>query len=511
MDKSSSHPVLSLDEAKRFEEGLFGGDEAAEWSAMQRAGRAVGRAALEDFGELGAFPAAGRLLVLVGKGHNGGDALVAAKAVLASVRGASADVLLLFGERELRPLAARAYRELFQAEPSRARLVTREDLAGAAYDLWFDGVFGFQFHPPVATGLGDLLAQLNRLPVRFRAAVDLPSGLGDPAVLRADFTYATGSVKTPVVEAANAAAVGRLRYLDLGFFDGAHASVGASGVPVDAIASRVLTPAVLQPLRGLRPPLSDKRTYGHLFVLAGSGQYPGAALMSVLAAVRSGAGLVTAFVPESLVSQFAARVPEAIWVGWPETPAGGLALEGLHLLRERLDRATALLLGPGAGREPETLALLADAAKLSPVPLVIDADGLQPSVVSAGSAARVLTPHAGEFARIAGELALPDFCRTARAVTILKGPLPCISDGTTVFHSCGGGPVLARGGSGDVLAGLAGGLLAQTPQDSLGAACRAVAWQGRAADLLARARGQVAVQTTQILDFLPEVLRSDAC
>jgi len=222
--------------------------------------------------------------------------------------------------------------------------------------------------------------------------------------------------------------------------------------------------------------------------------------MSVLAALRSGVGLITAFVPESLVPAFAARAPEAMWVGWPETPEGGLALEGSHLLHQKFSRATALLIGPGLGRERESLALAKDIIAQSPVPLVIDADALQTDTVSAGTAARILTPHAGEYARITTAL-------TPTMVVIQKGSITRVRTGTTTYHSFYGGPVLARGGSGDLLAGLTGGLLAQTPADQIGAATRGTVWHGMAADALAQANGQVAINVTQWLDFLPQVLR----
>ena len=479
-----------------MEQKIFGGDETKEWPAMQRAGRAVGAAVLRDFEEMGGFPASGRVLVLAGKGHNGGDALIAAQAILEKYPAASAEVVFVFGERAVRPLAARAWREL--AQFGRERVRTRRTL-GASYDLCLDGVFGFQFRPPAEPRVARLFGQVNELSIRLRAAVDLPSA----GLVRADFTYATGSVKTPVLETAVA---GRVRYLDLGFFRG-----GEKG------ADRVLTSAVLAPLAALRAPQSDKRTYGHVLVVAGSRSYPGAALMTVLAALRSGAGLVTAFVPESLVPAFAARAPEAMWVGWPETPEGGLALEGRHLLDAKLSRATALVMGPGLGREAETMALAADLAKSSTVPLVIDADALQPEIVRAGKAPRVLTPHAGEWRRIEAE-------KLPNATLVLKGPVtrivgralrPIPTDvgrkaRPTTYHSFFGGPVLARGGSGDLLAGLVGGLLAQTPAEPLLAAARGVVWHGMAADALARAHGQVSVQTTQLLDFLPVVLRESA-
>src|SRR5690606_14184129 len=148
--------------------------------------------------------------------------------------------------------------------------------------------------------------------------------------------------------------------------------------------------------------------------------YPGAALMTVTAALRSGAGLVSAFVPESLVPAFAAQVPEAIWVGWPETPDGSLALEGIHLLRERMNQASALVMGPGMGREPETFALAADVLKTVRVPVVVDADALQPDVLTGALAPLVLTPHAGEFKRIAGEKSLREYAQASGAVVVLK-------------------------------------------------------------------------------------------
>jgi NAD(P)H-hydrate epimerase len=496
-----AHPVLSTDEAKRFEAARFGGDEAKEWAAMNRAGSALGAAVLEDFKEAGGFPVdgGGSLLVLAGKGHNGGDALLAAKFILEKYPKARAELVFVFGIRPLRPLALRAWQALMHAAPG--RVDAGRGLAGE-YTLCLDGIFGFQFRPPVESRVAALIAQVNALPVRLRAAVDLPSGLGTEDCFHADFTYATGIVKAPLLEAGSIAHVGRVRYLDLGFFGDGNATPDAENF--------VLTADTLAPLRGWRSPQSDKRTFGHLFVVGGSRSFPGAVLMSVLAALKAGAGLVTAFVPESLVAAYAAHVPEAMWVGWPETPDGGLALEGAHLLRERITRATALLIGPGLSRDPETLVLAADIVKTAKVPLVIDADALQREIVRAGDAPRILTPHAGEFARLAGEKSVQAFSLDAGLVTVLKGPVTRVCDGRTVQHSFFGGPVLARGGSGDLLAGMIGGILAGSAQEPFVAACRGVVWHGRAADALARARGHVAVRTTELLEFLPAALREES-
>jgi NAD(P)H-hydrate epimerase len=233
--------------------------------------------------------------------------------------------------------------------------------------------------------------------------------------------------------------------------------------------------------------------------------------------------LLTAFVPDSLVAAYAARVPEAIWVGWPETPDGGLALEGLHLLRERIERADALVIGPGMGREPETLALITELVKTAAVPVLLDADALQPEIIKEAKTPMIVTPHAGEFARIAQAATIEEFAATTGIVVVLKAPVTRIAsseseasaskDGqhvreVTTYHSLFGGPVLARGGSGDLLAGIIGGLLAQAPTEPLLAAARGTVWHGVAADLLARSLGQVAVNTTQLIDFMSAALRA---
>ncbi|PTY07771.1 NAD(P)H-hydrate dehydratase [Opitutaceae bacterium EW11] len=496
-----AHPVLTSDAAKEFEAGRFGGNPEAEWRAMWAAGAAVGRSVLWDFSEIGPWPSAARVLVLVGKGHNGGDALLAAQTLLAAHVDAVADLLLVFGERSLRPLTLRAYQSLVHSAPSRVRLVRDRGSLAGGYDVAIDGVFGFQFRPPIDPAVRELFARLEAAPIRFRAAVDLPSGLGDAAACRVDFTYATGSVKAPTLDRELLSKVGRLRYLDLGFFDEPEAEI--------ASPERVLSPKILAPLQGWRPPVSDKRHYGHLFVVGGSRSFPGAVMMSVQAALRAGVGLLTAFVPESLVPAYAAQVPEAMWVGCPETPDGGLALEGLHLLRERSHRATALAIGPGLTQAREPLTFAAEIVSHLSLPTVIDADALQPEVVMACAKPRVLTPHAGEFKRLAGEQSLSAYAEAAGVVTVLKGVPTRISNGASTFVSLAGGPVLSRGGSGDLLTGIVGGLLAQHPSEPVWAACAGVLWHGKAADSLARSRGPVAVRTTELLEHLGAVLRKE--
>jgi NAD(P)H-hydrate epimerase len=521
-----SHPILTSEESGFFEKDLFAGNDTAEWNAMRDAGAAVASAVLRDFEEIGGLPGAPRVLVLAGKGHNAGDAMIAARAILEKLPSATADVVFAFGERSLRPLARRAWRELFDAVSDRVKPRSGVRIAGVkaffepnrCYDLCLDGVFGYSFRPPLSDDTAFLLRLANGLNVRFRAAVDLPSGLNEAGAFRADFTYATGIVKSQLLTCANA---GRLRYLDLGFFESEEERTLPAPVLRDPSpertsvekfpeGDRVVLPRVLAPLRRFRSSQTDKRDFGHLFVIGGSRGYPGAILMSVLAALKSGVGLVTAFVPESLVPSFAARAPEAMWVGWPEASWTGLTAEGLPLLMQRWGRATALLAGPGMGREASTHEVLKKIVQSAPMPLVLDADALQPDIVRDTRVPRILTPHIGEFARIARGADFKAFRFETGATVVLKGPVTCIASATSpVYHSFFGGPILARGGSGDVLSGLIGGLLAQTPEDPVVAACQGAVWHGLAADALARAQGQTSARVTELIDHLPSVLRSE--
>jgi len=490
-----SHPILDPKAAGVLEKALFEGDEMREWVAMQRAGRGLSDGIRTDLGATGASLSAGRVLVLAGKGHNAGDALIAAAGLLETYPECTVDVAFVFGLNALRPLAARAWRDLVILSPHRVRSVTTANLA-ARYTVVIDGLFGFGYRPPLPPGTRQWLSLVNAVPARLRAAVDLPSGLGEEGAFRADVTYATGSIKSPIVDLPGA---GRIHWLDLGFFSGDE--------PGD---DRALSSSVLEPLRALRPAHSDKRSYGHVFVLGGSRSYPGAVLMAVQAAVRAGAGLVTAFVPESLAPAFAAVCPEAMWQACPETSDGGLAVDSSHLVRIRLDRANAVLVGPGLGREPESLAVVTSLVREANVPVVLDADALQPQIVWSGSCPRILTPHAGEFQRVSNGVDLREFRPTQHGITVLKGPVTRISDGCgVIYHSFAGGPVLARGGSGDMLGGIIAALLAANPAAPLEAAARGVFWHGRAAEKLAEARGEVAVRATELLDYLGPALREE--
>lgn len=519
-----SLPVLSCEEAKQYEHALLR-DEAAVWSAMQQAGQGIARGILLDYQELRPVPDHLRILALIGKGHNAGDALIACSELLARFPRAQVDLILMTDVSELQPLTARALRalegrvkqHLFQAETvdQATEFLTRIS-DGKGFHLCIDGLLGMDFQAPLRSPLDLLIEAVNRYAaIDLRAAVDLPTGAGaEEGSLRfdADFSYATGMVKRPLF--GGNSACGRVRCIDLGFFRGERSGAIETN-------EYVLLPKVLEPLVKLRPAKVDKRQFGHLFIIGGSAYMPGALLMSVQAAVRSGVGLVTAFVPASVASALAAQVPEAMWVPWPETSNGTLSPRALPLLMDRIAWASAVLIGPGLGYDRNTELLAQDLAMQVELPIVIDADALRSRVVEIAQKRKssygkiVLTPHMGEFMRVAkiaeadfSAKTLMAFSKSNNVVTVLKAPQTRICDGNTILYNTTGGPVLSRGGSGDVLSGLIGGMLAQNNTDVQTAVARGVMLHGLAAQHLARDRGQVMVQTTQVLDYLPEVLRS---
>lgn len=521
---SHAHPVLSCAKAKAFESQVLN-DEAAEWAAMRKAGAGIARCLIHDYQELRPLPDHLRILALVGKGHNGGDALLACGELLAKFPRARVDLILATDAAEFKPLAARALAGLegrvkqhsFEAssvDEAHALFDTISD--GQGFHLCIDGLLGMSFQPPMRGPLDVLIGAVNAYEaIDLRAAVDLPSGVSDePSELQfaADFCYATGIAKKPIFEGI--ADCGRIRYIDLGFFD------GSQGEAFDE-PEAILTPEVLRPLNKLRPAVTDKRKFGHLFVVGGSAYMPGALLMSVQAAVRSGVGLVTAFAPESVASALSAQVPEAMWVPWPETSNGTLNPRALPLVLERIEQATAVLIGPGIGHDRNTELLTQEIVSKVDLPVIVDADALRSRLVEIASKRKkssgkvVITPHMGEFMRVA-KISEPDysaetllmFSKIYQVITVLKGANTRICDGESIIYNTTGGPVLSRGGSGDLLAGLIGGMVAQNNSDEQTAVARGVILHGLAAQHLARAHGQVMVRTTQLLDHLPEVLRS---
>jgi hydroxyethylthiazole kinase-like uncharacterized protein yjeF len=499
---------------------------------MENAGTAVA-----DFSAR-QYPHAARILVLAGKGNNGGDGLVAAR-ILAGL-GRQVTVGLLGQEADLKGEAAAA---LYRLKPTSAdlRIVTDEaalaslGLAGHApppFDLILDAVLGTGFKPPMRGLAAVLRDRLNALPTPI-VAVDLPTGWD------ADSTAQTSPDAFP----ANAVVTFTAPKLAHVFGHltprqsfGPIVIAGIGSPPKAVVSSTNLTwtgasKAIAEAPRDIN---ANKGKFGHVLVLGGSYGTAGAPSMSSLAALRTGAGLVTAAVPDSILNLVALIAPELMLAPLTQGPEGAVALANLApdhlpaLLKSK--RISVLAIGPGLSTKGEASAFVRQLVAATDLPLVLDADALNAfdsQSVSAGklngaNRTLVLTPHPGEMARLLGitvkeveadRLNLARTFATEHKLTlVLKGwrTLVAHPDGRVAVNTSGN-PALAKGGSGDILTGIVAALLAQFPNDVSRAVETAVYLHGLAADFAARALDEHTVLATDTLAHLSEAFRYRTC
>ncbi len=264
-----------------------------------------------------------------------------------------------------------------------------------------------------------------------------------------------------------------------------------------------------------RDPWAHKGNFGRVLLLCGSRGYTGAAALASRGALRSGAGLVFLGVPESIYAIEAVKLDEPVVFPLAEEE-GKLSSRAIPEISDRMKQMDAVLIGPGLGQSEGTLAVLAAVLKHFPGPVVVDADGINLlakhiDVLRESACPVILTPHPGEFRRIAGEIT-PDreraACRFAEengCICVLKGSGTVVTDGKTIFVNTTGNPGMAVGGSGDVLAGMLVSLLGQG-LEPMAAACAAVYLHGAAGDLCARELGQYGMLPTDMLRALPRLL-----
>lgn len=265
-----------------------------------------------------------------------------------------------------------------------------------------------------------------------------------------------------------------------------------------------------------RDPESHKGDFGRVLLIGGSRGMAGSIALSGMAALRSGAGLVTLAVPEVCLDAVAVHEPSYMTLPLPADTEGRLSAAALDELTERIDQFDAVALGPGLGRSPGLDDLVARLYAESKAPLVCDADGLnslaaQPAVLRGPGGPRVLTPHPGEFRRLVGidDLAPAEMpqharrlAREASAIVLLKGHRTLVTDGADDWRNETGNPGMATGGAGDVLTGVIAALLGQglTARDAarLGAHVH-----GRAGDLAAEELGMVGMIASDVARRLP--------
>jgi hydroxyethylthiazole kinase-like uncharacterized protein yjeF len=448
----------------------------------------------------------GRIVVVCGKGNNGGDGLVAAR--LLRDAGWDVDVLMLAPGEELQGDAKTNFERL----PGRpAELFDAGRLAGAAAIV--DAILGTGFagepREPAKRAIGAINDAAGGPAV---IACDVPSGVDAStggiagAAVRADVTATFHAAKPGLWISPGKDHAGEVEVIDIGI---------APGAPVDPWVG-LINSAVVDgiPARGRE---STKFAAGAVLVCGGSTGLTGAPCLASEAAQRAGAGYVTALVAASLNYVFEQRLLEAMSVPLPDIE-GALQPSALDTILERTQRAGALVLGPGLGREPETFELARTVAARADIPLLLDADGLNAHAGRLGalagrSAPAVLTPHAGELARLLdvdpAEIAAHRLASArraadeAQAIVILKGDDTIVAapDGRTGI-SRGGSPALATAGTGDVLSGVIGAYLSKR-MEPFHAACAGVFVHARAGQLAAARIATEGVIARDVIECLP--------
>jgi ADP-dependent NAD(P)H-hydrate dehydratase / NAD(P)H-hydrate epimerase len=472
---------------------------------MERAGAGVTRAVER-------LAPDGSVAVVCGKGNNGGDGLVVARLLREAARSVTVVCAAPPGD------FAGDARVNLERLPGAAQIVLSEDRerseqACAEASVIVDALLGTGFEGEPRGAVGEAIEAVNAasapvVSVDVPSGVDASTGVASGTAVRASTTVTFHAGKPGLWIAPGKSHAGEVETIDIGI---------PRGAPEDTKVG-LIGPAVfgLLPRRGAE---STKFSSGHVLLAGGSRGLTGAPRMAAHAAMRAGAGYVTAFVPTSLQAILAtAGPPELMTRGLPDED-GGLRAEGVEDVLAASERGGSLALGPGLGRSDGAVRFARELARETKVALVLDADGLNAhagrlSELTARSAATVLTPHAGELGRLlqvgSDEIERERLrhvraaAEQARAVVVLKGDDTLIADPSgCVAVSPGGTPALATAGTGDVLTGVIAALLA-AGLDPFGAAAAGVSLHAEAGREAARRQGAAeGVVASDVIAALP--------
>lgn len=492
---------------------------------MDRAGYGVARVAGEFVPP--SCSRAYKVLLFAGKGNNGGDAFVAARYLRAW--GMETEVLLAADPGELKGDAQTHFTAMCESGVEWKSITDESswrDLPGCYAGrslVLVDGLLGTGVTGPARGVIASAVRVLNLLGEHSSVvAIDVPSGLNADSgeapgvVVKADITVTMGMAKSGLVARSALEYVGSIEVVDIGI-----ATSLTNGLESDI---EIITARDLQQVLKRRERDSHKGSYGHVLLIGGSPGYAGAIVLAARAALRSGAGLVTLLVPESVSDTVAGLVPEAMVNAGKETSCGSLARDCMTEWDRDMKEFSSILIGPGLTTHRECVTLTEQVLAGSRVPLVVDADALNACahrtfLVKRARCPVVLTPHPGEMARLIGRKTVKDVqgdrigysrrvAAEAQAVVVLKGAGTLVVDGSKPVHiNMTGNPGMGTGGMGDVLGGLIAGLAAQGI-DTWDAACASVYLHGLAGDKWARRNSEVALCAGDVVETLPEAFKA---
>jgi hydroxyethylthiazole kinase-like uncharacterized protein yjeF len=483
---------------------------------MENAGHRVVEFLVDHYAPLQAQ----RIVVLCGKGNNGGDGMVVARQLHTRIRPRSLDVVLAGDPGEMKGDAA-ANHKMLQAVGCPISFEIKPAMETAT--LIVDALLGTGIHGPATGKALELITAINEMfPLAEVVSVDIPSGLDSdsanppgPAV-HANHTVTFTAPKPCQVLSPACELVGKLHVAQIG-------SPPELYEKDPAIFLALSEPTLFAQLFRPRVRDSNKGLYGHVLVIAGGRGKTGAAAMAGIGALRAGAGLATVASAESAIAQIASHAPELMTEPLPETEDGSSSMRVLDQLSGLMDKKNVVALGPGMGRNPETTQLIRRLVNELPRPMVVDADGLNALDAKnlRAPAPRILTPHPGEMARLTNSTVADvqadrigcarGFSQERGVYLVLKGNCTVIAapDGRAWINPTGS-PAMATGGTGDVLTGMIAGLAAQFPDQLEVALLAAVYLHGRSGELGAARLGEKSLIATDLFEFLPEAMREIA-
>ena len=486
---------------------------------MENAGLRVVRALRARFEDV----ARERTVVVAGKGNNGGDGFVVARHLANS--GGKPEVLLLAAKEEVKGDAAVNLAVILKMGIPVTEVRTAVEWKEARVDVFHasivvDAIFGTGLDKPLEGLYAAAVEDVNKSR-GFKVAVDIPSGLSadtfetiGPSV-KADLTVALAAPKIAHIFPPAAERIGELVVAPIG--------IPPALFDDPALKLELVEESGLRRFFGKRKKDTHKGTYGHVLVVAGSVGKSGAAALAGRAALRTGAGLVTVATAAGVLPSIARSMAELMTEPLAETPGRTIAAAALDRAVALLKGKDGVLVGPGLSTNASTAEFVLGLLAKIKSPCVIDADGLnivasKLDVLRRMAGPVVLTPHPGEFARLAGrpnaevlrhrlEL-VPEFAAKHGVIVVLKGYRTLIAgpDGR-VFVNPTGNPGMATGGTGDVLGGMIVSQLAQE-KDTLGAVLSAVYAHGLAGDIAADRLSEKALVAGDIVRYLPAALKA---
>ncbi len=505
--------VFSSSQVRNIDQAAIDGNVTIGYSYMLKAGNGIKNVVKEKFPD----PQCGEIAVICGKGNNGGDGYVAARLLMED-----GYRIMCFSLYDIDVLGGEAKIALEEFIASKGNVLVVNDPGDLAvlknYIVIIDALLGIGIHGDPKSHCAAMIDEINKSGVPV-LSVDIPSGLdadsgipGKPCISAA-FTITMGYPKTGMYFYPGRKFCGKLLIQELNY-------------PEDCITwkEKLLVPEINDLRKILPPRIPDGSKYDHgsALLLCGSRNYPGSAALSCRAAMRSGCGMVQLCIPESIHTITASKLTEPVIHPVYETNDGSVAYSAIDQIVQLISRAQAFCIGPGLTHESQVVQLVRELVKNCPVPLLLDADGLNAFkgntvILKERTCKLVLTPHKSEWTRLFGPLSEnpTEIIESVRKVAIdyqctvlLKGNPTLVADVSgTVYILPFGNSGLAKAGSGDVLSGCIVSLMAMGA-GTTDAALLGGYLLGEAAVEKTAVMSEYAVTASDIIDELPARLHA---